>query len=309
MKIIIILLLITLLILSFKVVLAEEKTDDLDDYEIVTIDEKIPGSSFIHFVHFKNKRTGEIIKTIDLIEDNPYNHLPYEIEFYNERGNKVYKNINFDEFFTDKSAFVPDYIKNVNKVEAFTASGVSTETKNYAIVIYDIGTGRGEYSTGGKSSIFIYNSKGDILFKCIDLIGEGGRRCITPDGKYLAYTYGQASEYLTELPMLKESAGVKVYDIGSGEIILDRKPKQGYMLSGVFMRDNAFFIGIEKSSIFRYEIIRLDKKSIYIYEIEKNEMNRLQKLTKDGFQFGIKDLQDKNSYFRSIETDFEVEDF
>ncbi|MFO7896174.1 MAG: hypothetical protein R6U84_04510 [Candidatus Cloacimonadales bacterium] len=304
-----IMVLLGLMILCLCPLIAEETTDELDGYEIVTIDEKIPGSSFIHFVHFKDIKSGEIIKTIDLVEDNPYNNLPYEIEFYNEKGNKVYKNINFDEFFTDKSAFEPNYIKNVKKVDAFTASGVSTETKNYAIVIYEIGTGIDEYSTGGKRSIFIYNSKGNILFKCIDLIGAGGRPCITPDGKYLAYTYGQASEYLTEYPMLKDTKGVKVYDIESGEIILDRKAKQGYNLSGVFMRDNAFFIGMKKSSIYRHEIIRLDKKRIYSYEIDKNELNKLQKLTKDGFQFGIKDMQDKNSYFRSIETDFEVEEF
>ena len=301
------LLIITILIMSFKVVLAEEKTDELDDYEIVTIDEKIPGSSFIHFVHFKNKRTGEIIKTIDLIDDNPYNHLPYEIEFYNERGNKVYKNINFDEFFTDKSAFVPDYIKNVNKVEAFTASGVSTETKNYAIVIYDIGTGRGEYSTGGKSSIFIYNSKGDILFKCIDLIGEGGRPCITPDGKYLAYTYGQASEYLTDLPMLKESAGVKVYEINSGEIILDRKPKQGYILNGIGIRDRTLIIALEKRRIARYEIVRFDQRKIYGYDFLEDERNKLRGVSRTGIKFGESSFDDKKTYFRSIETDFEME--
>jgi len=121
--------------------------------------------------------------------------------------------------------------------------------------------------------------------------------------------YGQASEYITEFPMLKESAGVKVYDINSGEIILDRKPKQGYILDGIGIRDRSLIIVLEKRRIARYEIVRFDQRKIYEYDFLEDERNKLRGISRTGIKFGVSSFTDEKTYFRSIETDFEVEDF
>jgi len=274
--------------------------------KIEVIKEKVGDSRPTKRVEFIDENNS-VIKSIDLVEDNPYNKLNYEIDRTNEAGHNYYKSIPFDDLFPDKSFFDSDKIKGINSVYAYPIVNIDSHLENYVIVIYKLATRIGELFTGSVTTIEIYNSMGEKVKEYNNRADMGNVR-LTENGKYLAYLTGND---MGDQGVGKEELNVKIINVDDDKLILERYPISGFELKGAYPLNNLFIVTMKnyKLNTKRYEVINFEKRKTYSIELTRSERNKLKEKTDEGFIFGLESREDNNIKTLKYEKDFEVEDF
>jgi hypothetical protein len=274
--------------------------------KIEVIKEKVGGSRPTKRVEFIDENNS-VIKSIDLVEENPFNKLNYEIDIKDKAGHNYYKSIPFDEFFPDKAFFNSEKIKGIKAVYAYPIVDVDNTNNNFIIIFYRLATRFGDLYTGSKVTIRIYNMQGENIKEYNNRTDMGNVR-LTENGKYLAYFAG---DDMGDQGSGKEELNVKIINIENDKIILERYPISGFVLQGVYPLNDLFIIAMEnyRSLIKRYEVINFEKRVIYSREFTRSEIEKLQNQTNEGFIFGIDIYGDSNTKTLRYENDFEEEDF
>lgn len=270
--------------------------------------DRIKGTQFkkaIEFIDNNNK----IIKSIDLANENPYNHLDYEIEMINDAGHNSYKNISYDDLFPDKSIFNSEKIEGINSVYAYPIVNINNKIKEFVIITYKLATRHGDLFTGSLSTIEIYNSKGIKIKQYIDKSDMSSVR-LTKNGEYILYSYGNSGG--VDGSAIKEELGVKVLSLENDTLIIDRKFRTGFSPNNHYVKGNLFIISSTKYGDVKedlLEIVHFDNRKIYSLQMPRSERMKLKKITKDGFIFGQLHKNDEKIKILTYEKDFLMEDF
>lgn len=275
--------------------------------KIEVIKEKVGGSRPTKKVEFIDKYD-RVIKSINLIEENPYNKLNYDIDRTDKAGHNYYKSISYDDLFPDKSIFNSDKIEGINSVYAYPIVNVDSHLENYVIIIYTLATRIGEIFTGSITTIELYDSKGEKLKEINNITSGVGTVKITENGKYLAYLCGND---MGDQGVYKKKIGVRIFDLNNDSLILDRNAKKGFELLCPGPLNNMLVITMKdyKSDIIRHEIINFEKRKIYSIELTRNERNKLKERTNESYIFGLTSRINESEKILKYEKDFEVEDF
>jgi hypothetical protein len=183
-------------------------------------------------VDFIDSNSGKIIKTFDVIENNPYNHLNYKDTISNNWGkklncfNKVYniRSLNIDDIIP------PDFRKNYSPTRvninlkyyniATSYSDYYLQAKDYVLLAYKFEIMDYLDILGGiKSSLIILNKYGDIIYKLNDIEVDINFPVLTANGKYFSFSYGAGDE---DGSLFKHN-GSRIYDVLGNKIIADFK--------------------------------------------------------------------------------------
>lgn len=313
MKKIVILLISTLFILSLKLVSAEETTDELDDYEIVTVDEKKGSSIYTRKINFINNTTDEITNSIDVVEDNPYHDLNYK-KYDNPdfTGFSKYQSIPIDQMFPDTSMLNQELISEYEGFipYAYTTFAINLDNPNYIAILYFLVSLGFEEQIGSKVTVQVYDKKGKLLYSLNDLVDGIDNACISVDGNYLIYSYAR-SNYNYGHPVYNFKPGIKLYNINEDTMELRREVKENYELMGVRNKEDKFQVSMKnyEHDIYRFEIFDIEERIIFSKEFTRNERKFLQEITEKGFLFGKNSKDDIKTYLKEYHKDFSMENF
>jgi len=276
--------------------------------KIEVIKEKVSGSRPTKRVQFIDEND-RVIKSINLVEENPYNKLNYEIDRTDKAGHNYYKSIPFDDLFPDKSIFDSDKIEGINSVYAYPIVNINNKIKEFLIITYKLTTRHRDLFTGSLSTIEIYNSKGIKIKQYIDKSDMSSVR-LTKNGEYVLYSYGNSGG--VDGSAIKEELGVKVLSLENDTLIIDRKFRTGFSPNNHYVKGNLFIISSTKYEDVKedlLEIVHFDNRKIYSLQMPRSERMKLKKITKDGFIFGQLHKKDIDIKTLIYERDFQVEKF
>lgn len=276
--------------------------------KIEVIKEEVGGSKPTKRVEFIDKND-RVIKSINLVEENPYNKLNYDIDRTDKAGHNYYKSISYDDLFPDKSIFNSEKIEGINSVYAYPIVNINNKIKEFVIITYKLATRHGDLFTGSLSTIEIYNSKGIKIKQYIDKSDMSSVR-LTKNGEYILYSYGNSGG--VDGSAIKEELGVKVLSLENDILIIDRKFRTGFSPNNHYVKGNLFIISSTKYGDVKedlLEIVHFDNRKIYSLQMPRSERMKLKKITKDGFIFGQLHKKDEKIKILTYEKDFLMENF
>ena len=293
MKKLVIILIITMLIMSFKVILAEEKTNELDKYEI-----KTKG----RIIQFVEKESKNVIHTINKVDDNPFMQL-FEQKRDAELG---LLDVSINDLRTiDIKEERLDLIKDIHKKDLWVKTLPQicfTEDKKNILISYNLSFA-GYYDDGTLFSIahiFVYNSKGEQIGEAYFNDRVCGFPVLSNKAEYLGFKF--------ELPYdaRKDTnpSGFAVYDFKQNKLVVEDFVQKGFSGTYPAIHNNQMLSSIKNSDLYIYAVYDFDKKKTFKKSIKKEKYFKLKDITKDGLYFKTDDIN--NLEFISYEKDFEI---
>ncbi len=170
---------------------------------------------------FKNKKSGSLVKRFNIIQNNPYNYLPYTKYGLTDEGNVKYRleNLTDSEIHYFIPQEIPDAIDTDKLCSPNFASSyhyVYTKGENYTCVAYHLGSAADNYTISQRSTIYVLNSQGEIVH-CLEHMNEVIQYpSVTEDGKFLIYSFttqNNCTDY-------EFDSGHLIYNLFRGETVL-----------------------------------------------------------------------------------------
>lgn len=304
----IILLLISLVYVS---VSADEKQNELENYDFKIIATSTEGKEIQEttVIEFVNMSNAKVIKSVNVPEDSPYYNLPFKKKIQGDRRYPYYyySDLKVEDFFKDSTIIDSDFYakyKNKTIMQTKLASRIIL-CRNYIGVINHLIAFKGDDSYGIKSTLIVYNRKGNIvlhlpdIFPGIDEIGMSG------DSNYLAFSFGNDG-----IIDLVDYVGISVYDLSNGKEIFRREfPRRNVTINSLAVVGDLFLYSISQwdnlgNRISTYNYIVPEKRTIYTAELPTSITNQIKKYSEDGLI-----LHRKGGELYSFEDNFEKEKF
>ncbi len=151
-------------------------------------------------LHFYDTTKKKLVDSLDLIELNPYNYLPYTKVSVNEQFNTVYRINNFADFdHLFPKVYRDKYFQNCNvdssRYLGLLFSNINLSTFNlsnsFIAISFDL-IARQENSDlldGAISTILVFDNKKNLIYKK-ENCKSVKNLAVSDDGVYMAYCYG-----------------------------------------------------------------------------------------------------------------------
>jgi hypothetical protein len=261
-------------------------------------------------INFIDTATKVVLKTFDIVENNPFNHLDYpEIEVKDPlHKNKSYEirntplqNIKLPEGnLVLKQGIDTTRIIDVNGYSYYQAF----DLKNFLIIKYTLYVGLRDWVAGRGDAILIYDTKGNLLHKLNNFNTDVREWALTENGRYFSYAYGGIQDESLEQFC---DVGYKIMDLHENKIAYEEN--FGNIFNEVRTRtfNNMFKISCH-ASICQYIIINFEEKKKYSRYFTDAEINLWKEFTRDGL-YVFEDYRNSDRItFLSYKNDFKVED-
>ncbi|OPX25984.1 MAG: hypothetical protein B1H06_06565 [Candidatus Cloacimonas sp. 4484_143] len=311
--------LLGLILLCLCPLIAEETVDDLDDYEIQLENEFVSSLNkpVLRIINFVNNNTGDVVKSINLLEDNPFSHLPFEKQMLDKGNVQIYSysDLELTDIFDDFSWMYPPLYKHSINRKIWRADVITNPyiTEHYVLLAYSIRIfSNPEKMIGQKISFFIFNDKGNEMFRLENMTDGASSFTLSDDGRYLAYLHGQQIAEFSRI--YKSNPGIKIIDTTTGNIVLDKFVPFEVELVGIHSKDNIIVystredVGTPNCKRCSHYILP-DKRMIYSASIPVDIFNRLQRYSENGLILGTKTKDDLNTELYKFEKNFDKEKF
>ncbi|OPX25982.1 MAG: hypothetical protein B1H06_06555 [Candidatus Cloacimonas sp. 4484_143] len=287
---------LAVIMLSFNTILAEEKIDDLDDYEI-----KTKG----RIIQFVEKESKNVIHTINKVDDNPFMQR-FEQKKEAELG-VLDISINDLESIDIKQEWL-DLIKDVHEDYLWVKTLPQiffTEDKKYIVISYNLSFA-GVYDEGTLFSIahiFLYNCKGEQIGEAYFNDRVCGFPVLSDRAEYLGFKFEFPYDNVKKNPNM----GFAVYDFRQSKLVVEDFVPVGFSTGSIPRTNNnqmSYVFHKSLSNIFTCHDFSI--KKTYKKSFNQEKYFRLKEKVKKGLIFGINSKKDKNTEFISYENDFNV---
>jgi len=253
-------------------------------------------------VVFSDKEKDQIIKTIDIREQNPFSDIGLKTSgryndvftFEKKRLGMVFPYFNFGPWILANQ--FSDTIE-INQVIVNFNYGDSNNGQ-YAAVSYSLWN---DYVGICRTSFVVYDSTGAELNR-LSVDVNVNQISITDDGKYLILSYGAYEE--DEIALNK---GITILNIHENSLVVNNEIEN---LAGVSTYKNFIISGTHnyynnaKEEVVEWSFYDLEKRKVLIRELDVNCLGRAI-IHEDGIHMNC---IDGTSYFLTFSKDFKVED-
>lgn len=168
-----------------------------------------------------------LVKQIDLKKINPYNKEKYKLLSdtigFNSGFESVYRNV-MDDTLYDYKKHATEY-----RTQIYTNTQISNyvniaDNKNKRVAVcFDLIPMTDDLVIGWESSIFVFDSLGNLTDKIENLNYDVNYPQITTDGRYLTFTYGHTMD--DDFHYLRKFEGAIIYDIKNKHIAYKEESK------------------------------------------------------------------------------------
>ncbi len=168
-----------------------------------------------------------LVKQIDLKKINPYNKEKYKLLSdtigFNSGFESVYRNV-MDDTLYDYKKHATEY-----RTQIYTNTQISNyvniaDNKNKRVAVcFDLIPMTDDLVIGWESSIFVFDSLGNLTDKIENLNYDVNYPQITTDGRYLTFTYGHTMD--DDFHYLRKFEGAIIYDIKNKHIVYKEESK------------------------------------------------------------------------------------
>ncbi len=266
---------------------------------------------YIEEIEFIDNEKGEIIKSFNIVENNPYQNLNYPIIRQSKQGYNVYEidNVQVKEIDLNEPSFV--HRRNIS--DSFLIEGGAIKSyhvlnytdTSYIVLKYHVNLYMGECLVGVSNTIYIFKNNGDLIKKFNQFNTQCIRPTITQNGMYFAYGYGgnvdEGFGYFDEV-------GYIIYDIQNEVNMVEKKTKKRYHEAIPVIDGNLIRICQHTYDTTHYVVFDFNKRLKYEKSYPLNCLGFFIDVNNDGFVF---ELEPRGSgKFRTdfYEIDFKVEE-
>lgn len=267
----------------------------------------INGQNGISFNYFPDKTPKEVIfannKAYDIGSNNPF---LFEFPVTNQSNNIVYYDVRdisknkIQDVIQMFMAVNDSNIKDYEWTNFITFPVPCEQTQSYFAVSY-LFTGFSERTgaIGSVSSVYVYDSLGNLIFKKENLPLDINEILITENGKYLAYSFG--ADYQEKNKRIV-NPGIHVFETKSGnkidEIIID--PKRNHLVGLGLNNKNIISLVIEDPYDKEYEIyfFHANDEKVYGIAFPYNVYSHLESIDNKGIV--ISNLDSDTVYYSEM---------
>jgi len=232
-----------------------------------------------------------LLKSIDFRAINPYTKEKYPLFSekigFDAAGENIGRNI-MDDTTYDYRTQVTEY-----RTQSYAYHQVSNRV-NYAdnknkrvLVCFNLIPMAHDVVIGWESTIFVFDSLGNLTDKISGLKYDVSHPKITQDGKYLSFTYGRRMD--ADLTFLTKYEGVIIYDIKKNQIVYSEKSNvRGFDViystfeakkGLIFVKKNLQPSKIDESKPYlNYKFFDMTKRIKYSADVMFDELNRRNKV-------------------------------
>jgi hypothetical protein len=245
----------------------------------------------------------------DIIRNNPYNSLKYEVIGTDYEGNKLYKlkpeEIKMyypDPQYTNGS--MDDIQFEFGKAKSICY--VYDESQLFTVVSYDFHVFEPNDVLIGVSSTFIvFSDKGEVVQKYENQKTNCFAPVVTNDGKYLCYSFGGNLDSNGKLI----NEGYKIIDLQINKTLTLNFIDESFFIQGKSIEHEMLFILLSgDEGKFQYISYNFLGKEIYYSRYYSgDDLSKFKKIQPDGFVFGINSNTDREEKIELFKKDFKVE--
>jgi hypothetical protein len=276
-------------IISFTLLSLNSFPQDHLTFEVKTIDDFHP--QYITNIQFINNIHGKT-KEFSVIQNNPFNNLPFSIISKNGDQNNIYS-FSIEDF----EKLIPvSQRSRINKernqlykydtvFNGMSYTYVYRESKKYTIVGYSFyiynGLINSSYLVAVKGVLCAFDSLGNCIYdnNCLDVNIYKAK--ITEDGRFISLNYGVEDEYGI---IIKK--GYRIINISTKEIVLERNFD---LLAGPVVVNNliinAHDILDTTCAGATFEVFDGSRNTLYINMYSFKELKNFKGITTKGFEF------------------------
>lgn len=265
--------------------------------------------NFVEEMKFYNEGTKQLANSFNLIENNPYNSLPYpvikdKILSYDLSGVRL-NDIMLRKGKLNITFGVSDTVL-LRNIGATSFSGVYEDNSNYSIVCYYLNVGGEDNIVAYSAIIYVFNCEGGIVKEIDDIEAPVSNQLISRDGRYLAVGYGSTMDLNN---MIVSNDGCLIYDLITDDII-DHKSPDGFSWTVPMIIDNLIVVVHENSNEYYYYVYDFEKNKKYSHVFERREFinGQLKDITKEGFIFNLDNKANSEKKTVRYSNEFKVED-
>lgn len=301
---------LTAVLVIFQVSVLAQTFDKDSPFQYV-FDEKDEVHQFNYMaVNFVDTTTKAVLKTFNIVENNPFNHLDYpEIEVKDPlHKNKSYeiKNTPLQDIELPEGNLVLK--QGLDTTRVVDVQGYSYYQAfirgEFLVIKYDFGIGLRDWVAGKAHVIYIFDFEGKLLHKLSDFDTDVYEWALTENGRYFSYGYGAIwDESLQQFG----DVGYKIIDLQENRIIYEEI--YGNLYGEV--RTSAFknlVVVTAFSTDNLYIFIDLSKNKKYSRVFTNAELGLWKKTTKSGIIMYLNNRNSDTTQFLSFESDFKVEE-
>jgi len=271
--------------------------------------DEVQQSNYIAII-FVDTVTKAVLKTFDIVENNPFNHLDYpEIEVKDpyhknksyEISNTKLKDIKIPEgnlvlkqgLDTSRIADVQAY----SHYQAFIRG-------EFLVVKYDFGVGSVDWVAGKGHVIYIFDTKGNLLHKLSDFDTDVYEWDLTENGRYFSYGYGGIwDESLEQFG----DVGYKIIDLQENKIAYEENFGNKFNEVRTETFKNIIIVGgFSLDYLHIFIDFSINKKYSRVFTNE--ELGLWKKTTEHGIIMYLNNRNSDTTQFLTFESDFKVED-
>ncbi|OQX76263.1 MAG: hypothetical protein B6D61_09050 [Bacteroidetes bacterium 4484_249] len=278
-------------------------------YQFVYDDEMVYAKEVA--INFIDIVTEDIIKTFNLVENNPFNKLNYP-EIDNkapDEKNKVYQinDIPIESITLPEGNLVlRQKLQNPEQYTELTGSSFyqATVDGDFLVVKYSFYLTSFGMVLGRSDAILIFDSKGNLLHKLNNFDTNVREWALTDNGRYFSYAFGGI---LDEWSGPFSDAGYKIIDLQKNEI--EYEESFSNQISEIRTRSFDNMIKVSYHSInYLYILFDFTKNRKYSRYFTRDEKNLWKRFTKKGLEIYVGDRQSNKYKLLSFDSDFKVEE-
>ncbi len=226
-----------------------------------------------------------LLKSIDLRAINPYNKEKYDLLSetigFNSADENVARNI-IDDTTYDYKKHVTEYRTLIYALHQESNTVNFADNKNKRVLVcFNLIPMADDMVIGWESTIFVFDSLGNLTDKISGLKYDVSHPKITQDGKYLIFSYGNTMD--ADMTFLTKYEGAIIYDIKKNQIVYSEKSNvRGYdVIYGysevkkglIFLNKNLQpYNKDETKPYFTYTFFDMTKRIKYSKDISENEL-------------------------------------
>ena len=262
-------------------------------------------------VNFIDTTTWQILNSFDLVENNPFNKLSYPETDKKapDEKNKVYQinNIPIENITIPEGNLVlRQNLENPEQYTKLTGSSFyqATVDGNFFVVNYSFYLTSFGMVLGRGDAVFIFDSRGILLYKLNDFDTNVREWALTENGKYFSYAFGSI---LDEWSGTFSDAGYKIIDLQKNEIAYEESFSDQFNEIRTRSFDNMIKVSCHSIN-YLYILFDFTKNRKYSRYFTRDEKNLWKRFTKKGLEVYVGDRQSNKYKLLSFDNDFKVEE-
>nr|NQU89965.1 hypothetical protein [Bacteroidota bacterium] len=265
---------------------------------------------YIGVIEFINTDNGEVLKSFNVVENNPFNNLAYPVLKQSKQGYNVYEiddvqvkdiNLNGPKFvirrdISDSLTIKDGAIKSYHSLKFRDTS--------YFVLKYHLNLYVGDELLGVSNTVYIFKKDGKLMKKFDQLDTQCLTPCVTSDGKYFAYGFGGVVD---ESLSYFDNLGYRIIDLENESLIVDAFIEKKYHDINVTNDSNLVRLTLKTMNTRSYWVYDFNKQKKFNKEYSIDEMGLWIDVLPEGFVFELDYRGSGNFRTDYFETDFNVE--